>query len=164
MLIIILKMKHFLYCFRLSKADYQQLRNFAAKKDYKDLFPAYNHVRLEKEKCLPAGGIDVGDYHARVDLQELLHHTANRIVAAGVANLNDVDEGDDLVMISKIGFDGCTGQSVYKQLASEDVTLASIAVEESLFLTCMVPLVIINRSKNNEKVWINKQPSSTLFC
>ena len=28
----------------------------------------------------------------------------------------------------------------------------------------MVPLVIINRSKNNEKVWINKQPSSTLFC
>ena len=91
MLIIILKMKHFLYCFRLSKADYQQLRNFAAKKDYKDLFPAYNHVRLGKEKCLPAGGIDIGNYHTRVDLQELLHHTANRIVTAGIANLTDVD-------------------------------------------------------------------------
>ena len=66
-------------------------------------------------------------------------------------------------MISKVGHDGCARQFDYKQMVSEDVEPASIAVEESLFLTCLVPLQI--RSKEtDEVVWTNPKPPYTLYC
>ena len=63
--------------------------------------------------------------------------------------MNKIEGSDKLILISKIGFDGCTGQSVYMQLTSEESEMASIAVKESLFLTCMVPLQLRNRSKGD---------------
>ena len=42
-------------------------------------------------------------------------------------------------MIPIEGYVGCNRQSIYKQMVSEDLELASIAVEESLFLTWLVP-------------------------
>lgn len=104
-------------------------------------------------------GIRAGDYSAAVDLQELLNHTTKRIMEC--VGLKSREE--TLIMISKVGYDGCTGQSIYKQLVSKDVELASIAVEESLFLTCLVPLQIYNK-ETGEVVWTNTRPSSTLYC
>ena len=66
-------------------------------------------------------------------------------------------------MISKVGYDGCTGQSVYKQLVSDGAEQASFAQEQSLFLTCIVPLQI--KSKETEHlIWRNPRPSSTFYC
>ena len=130
------------------------------------LYPAYNHVREEKKNCIPRSpideeedGIKAGDYNAAVDLQELLNHTTKRIIEC----VGFEGREESFVMISKVGYDGCTGQSIYKQLVSEDMDLASIAVEESLFLTCLVPLQIRNK-ETGEVVWTNPRPSSTLYC
>ena len=65
-------------------------------------------------------------------------------------------------MISKFGFNGSTSQSIYMQGVEEGERLEDIS-EESLFLTCMVPLKLVD--KNNGAVyWENKRPSSTLYC
>ena len=141
------------------KLYYQTLRNNAVNKKNK-LYPAYNHVREEKQKCITEGGIEAGDYNAEVNLQNLMDHTVKRIHQSG--NMDKIKEGDVLSLVSKVGFDGCTGQSIYKQLTSEESELASIAVEESLFLTCLVPLQV--RNQDGEVVWTNPKPSSTLYC
>ena len=33
-----------------------------------------------------------------------------------------------------------------------------------MFLTCLVPLQLKNRSKEDEVLWTNERPSSSLFC
>ena len=141
------------------------MKNGAMRKGNK-LYPSYNHVQEEKKKCIPDSptrgeldGITARDYNALVNLYELLNHTAKRIIESVGLKIR----AKDLTMISKVGNDCCTGQFVYKQMVPEDVELASIAVEESLFLTCVVPLQI--RSKEtDEVVWTNSKPSSTLYC
>ena len=52
---------------------------------------------------------------------------------------------------------------MYKQLVSEDSELGRHAVEQSLFLTCLVPVQIRNKV-TGEVVWNNPRPSSTLYC
>ena len=96
-----------------------------------------------------------GDYKAEVNLQNLMDHTVKRIHQSG--NMDKIKEGDVLSLVSKVGFDGCTGQSVYKQLTSEESELASIAREESLFSLQV-------RNQDGEVVWTNPKPSSTLYC
>ena len=149
---------------RLSKEDYQTLRSGASSKGSK-LYPAYNKVREEKQKCIPNGGIKVTDYKAEVGLQELLEHTAKRILLSKQISLIEGDElpKTDLTLICKIGYDGSTGQSVYKQNSSNDSELADISSEESLFLTCLVPLQI-KSDVSGDIIWQNDRPSSTLFC
>ena len=89
-----------------------------------------------------------------------MHHTAKRI-------LENVEIAcqpySTLTMIHKVGFDGSTGQSVYKQVTSEDCERAEVSREESLFLTCLVPLEI-KIKENSQSVWRNDRPSSTLWC
>lgn len=145
----------------LTKLDYQTLRNNAVKKN-SQLYPSYHAVQEEKLKCIPEGGIQVGDYNAEVNLQCLLDHTVKRILESDTVDAEQLKDKQDLSLVSKVGFDGCTGQSVYKQLPSEGTEIASIAHEESLFLTCLVPLQIATR--DGEVIWTNPKPSSTLYC
>ena len=140
----------------MTKLDYQTLRNNAVNKKNK-LYPAYNHVLEEKQKCITEGGIEAGDYNAEVNLQNLMDHTVKRIHQSGNMAMDKIKEGDVLSLVSKVGFDGCTGQSVYKQLTSEESELASIAREESLFSLQV-------RNQDGEVVWTNPKPSSTLYC
>ena len=142
------------------------MRNGAMRKGSK-LYPAYKHVQEEKKKkYIPnsptrgeLGGIKAKDYNASFDLEEFLNHTAKRIIESVGLEI----KAEDLIMTSKLGYDGCSGQSAYKQMVSEDVELASIAVEESFFLTCLVPFQI--RSKEtDEVVWTNPKSSPTLNC
>ena len=48
-------------------------------------------------------------------------------------------------------------------MVSEDVEQANIAVEESLFLTCLVPLQIWSKEAD-KVVWTNPKHSPTLYC
>ena len=141
------------------------MRNGVMRKGNK-LYPSYNHVQEEKKKCIPDSptrgeldGITAGDYNASVDLHELLNHTAKPIIGSAVG-LEITAE--DFIMISKVGYDGCTGQFVYKQMVSEDVELANIAVKEPLFLTFLVPLQIQSK-ETDETVWTKPKASSTLY-
>ena len=142
---------------KLSKADYQTIRSSALDKNCR-IYPSYNDVRSAKETCIPT--IHTTDYTAKVALQDLLDHTSKRII-----NLthNAIPTNSNLRLISKVGFDGSTGQSVYKQITSEDTAHLDLAVEESLFLTCIVPLKLVNED-TKEAIWTNPKPSSTHFC
>ena len=99
------------------------------------MYPSYNSVAEPKECCIPASAIQVGNYSAEVGLQDLLNHTTKRIMEV----TNAFHPNSKLLLISKVGFDGSTGQSVYKQ-KTEVCTRKDVSVEESLFLTGLAPL------------------------
>ena len=63
-----------------------------------------------------------------------------------------------LTLRCKAGFDGATGQSVYKQVSSEEAGDRNLKKEESLFITCLAPLELSGFC-NNKKVllWRNDQ-------
>ena len=50
----------------------------------------------------------------------------------------EVPDGTQLQLLSKVGFDGSSSQSVYKQACGDEEQ--NLKIEENLFLTCMVPV------------------------
>ena len=99
----------------LSKASYQHLRN-GAKERCSNLYPAYNHVRQAKEQYLPSS-VDIWtitDFAAEIDLQALLDHTSRRIVELQMYVIESCPLLEQLTLHCKVGFDGATGQSIYK--------------------------------------------------
>ena len=99
-------------------------------------------------------------------MQSLVDHTAQRLCQVQ----NEVIEtvaGDTTICAAlrhKAGFDGSTGQSVYKQTVSKD-GIRIIQIEESLFLTCIVPLDLSSFAGGKKTtLWRNLKPSSTLYC
>ena len=111
---------------KLSNQDYQTIRTGAKNKDF-DIYPAYNHVLDAKEECIPSEGIKATDYAAEVGLQELLDHTAKRILEN--IEIAVFQPYSTLTMIHKVGIDGSTGHSVYKQVTSEDCERAEASRE-----------------------------------
>ena len=148
----------------LSKRGYQNLRNKTLEKKSK-VFPPYNNVRSAKEECLPSPeNWLVTDYSAEVTLQDLLDHTTRRILE--VASFSEADfEIEQFKLICKVGFDGTTGQSVYKQIRSDNQE-RNVVFESCLFVTCMLPLKLSGKTEANEEIilWKNNKPSSPLFC
>ena len=98
---------------KLSKSQYTLLR-VQAKQRNVDLYPTYNEVGEAKLNCYTyLGDITVTEISARVNLQSLLDHTARRIIQT----ISPVSfETETLVLFSKWGCDGSTGQQQYKQL------------------------------------------------
>lgn len=139
---------------RLSKADYNTIRQGA-----KELYPSYHHILAAKEDCIPDSGIVAADYEASVDLQSLCDHTTKRILKT--CQLKDIPPNSILEITHKVGFDGSTGQSIYKQ--DSEGERRPQAVEESLFLSCLVPLQVIIK-ETEEIIWTNPKPSSTQYC
>ena len=67
-----------------------------------------------------------------------------------------------LILLYKVGFDGATGQSVCKQ-KSDDTS--KLNTDESLFITCLVPLELYCfKDDKKQVVWRNPKPSSTSYC
>ena len=123
----------------LTKQSYQTLRSTTKRKNV-DIYPPYNHVREAKQKCYP-GNIQVDEKSAKVPLQELLDHTALRLIEQEkdkvIETVEEVQEGQTLplTLICKWGFDGASGHSQYKQkFSSPDIS------DESMFCTTFVPL------------------------
>ena len=137
------------------------MRNKTLEKKSK-VFPSYNNVRSAKEECLPSENWLVTDYSAEVTLQDLLDHTTRRIFE--VVSLNEADfEIKQFKLICKVGFDGTTGQSAYKQIRSDNQERD--VFESCLFVTCMVPLQLSGKTEANEEIilWKNNEPSSPFF-
>ncbi|XP_071497175.1 uncharacterized protein [Diadema antillarum] len=144
----------------MTKQSYQTIRT-AAKCKHADIYPSYNAVRGAKKKCYPAN-ISIKEDSAKVPLQNLLDHTALRIIQEQkeaitevVENLED-DEQLPCKLVCKWGFDGSSGQSEYKQMFT-----STGQSDESLFCTTMVPLQLLS---NGRVLWENPVPSSTGFC
>ena len=147
----------------LTKHSYQLLRNGAAQRNA-DLYPPYNVVRESKNRCYPGPEtFIIRDYSAEVNFQNLMDHTAIRLCIAQNAVLGNVTTLQNISLRSKIGFDGATGQSVYKQVALNEP--CETFTEESLFITCTVPIDFSGfQEENRTIIWRNPSASSTLYC
>lgn len=138
----------------LSKNQYQLMKSLTKDFGY-DIFPSYDKIKKEKKLCYP--NILVSETKGEVKVQDILDHTAKRIIRIQDRVMCDlVDIGNELCLISKWGCDGSTG-AVYKQKFQnfEDT-------DEYTFLTSFVPLRLI--TPNHQIIWQNPKPSSTSYC
>lgn len=141
---------------KLTKFQYNIIR-LAAKEQNCKLFPAYENITEAKKLCLPEN-INVTETTAEVKLQSLLDHTIKRIAQVQCEVLNTtLDDLDNIVLISKWGCDGSSGQSQYKQVFTSDGS-----TDEHIFLTSMVPIQL--KTNKNKILWQNPRTSSSRFC
>ena len=142
---------------KLLKRAYCNVRDSAKKKGI-FIYPPYYRLLEEKKSILPA--ILAMDYSASVNLQEVLNNTLARIMKIVPVQTELVD-GEALTLITKYGFDGATSQAVYMQagVADDGGDHPDDSVEQSLFLTFMVPLKL---KSSNKVIWENNKPSSTI--
>lgn len=137
---------------KLSKKQYNVVRSYAP-----HIFPSYKRVQEAKRECYPEN-IEVTETTATVPLQNLLDHTATRLLAAQADVLQRLSERE-LTLFSKWGFDGSSGHSQYMQKFQ-----ATSSDDKFVFLTCMVPLKLITNDSESKIVWCNLQSSSPRFC
>ena len=127
------------------------------------MYPSYDKVLQAKKNCYPEN-ISVSEGIAEVPLQSLLNHTGQRLihlqrdVLKSLISTNLVYKKDvlNLLLELKLGFDGSSGQSEYKQ-RFQDVTLSD-------FFTSTVPIKLSLCENPNVVIWKNSRPSSTRFC
>lgn len=118
---------------------------------HENCLPSLYALKIARKSFLPTS-LKVTDTSAEVELQNLLDLTAQSI-----CKILDI-YGTRFKLIYKWGMDGSSGHSIYKQLFSNDED-----TDEFMFLVALVPLRLIDVDSNKE-CWINKKPSSTLFC
>lgn len=142
----------------MSKFQYNLLRAHTISKNCK-IFPTYYQIINAKNYCNPEpNSITVTPTSASVKLQSLLDHTTQRILQT--KELNNL-ENCNLVLTSKWGCDGSSGQSQYKQILpgeQEGIT------DSHLFIASLVPLRLFVSNESQQIVWQNLRPSSTRYC
>lgn len=134
------------------------LMHSQAKSRNSNLYPPYYKLLEAKKCCYPDGNIEITDVRVRIPLQNLLDHTVKRLVQTCDASIFENVDKHGLEMISKWGMDGASGQSLYKQIFTDDDGTNS---DSSVFMLSMVPLIIQSASK---ELWKNLHPSSTRLC
>ncbi|KAL7307630.1 hypothetical protein TKK_0000318 [Trichogramma kaykai] len=136
----------------LSVKVYRDLRKNASCKGH-HLYPSYDKVFDAKQATYPEN-VFISETLCAVPLQNLLNHTAKRLI---LALKLDVQDSMKLVFILKYGFDE-TNCKTYKQKAND-----ADAFCESLFCSSLVTLKLFD--ENTGKVhWLIPRPSSTRFC
>ena len=69
-----------------------------------------------------------------------------------------------LILRLKVGFDGATGQAIYKQLVP-DQDVRNLSIEGSPFIISFIPLELIGFIGSEKKmIRLNPRTSSKLFC
>lgn len=153
----------------LSKESYLFLRETHRQKQCYMYLP-YEQVLYEKKKCYPEG-VDVSEFVAKISLQNIMDHTAKRLVLAHQATLDiclnnysiNVDEQrkPHLELISKYVIDGSGDQALYcikyDQQVQSDISETSIV---SSFI-CLIRLILKDTSKI---LWQNPAPLSAYYC
>lgn len=143
----------------LSRSKYEDLRDISNLQSIKQ-YPPYYQIRLAKKDCYPPKeAITISDVHASIKLQALLDLTVCRLFEA--CNIDKRFEKQNLKLISKWGFDGASCQSLYKQAFTNSSDDFDKPKDDSIFITCLVPLKLMNDSI---VIWENVKPSSTRYC
>jgi hypothetical protein len=142
----------------LTKAQYLYLRNVTDERNC-PLFPPYYKIQEMKKRCYPpASSIEITNTYAKIlKVQDLLDHTAARILSIDAVYQNGQKH---LLLYSKWGCDGSSGQSQYKQKLPEESEFISDA---NLFITSFVPIRLIDE-ESGAIIWQNPVPSSVRFC
>ena len=108
--------------------------------------PSYHRILEAEQKCYPSNGIKVSDVLADVSLQNLIDHTACRILKLQKEVIEEFNY-TKLALIYKWGCNCSSEHSTYKQnFISND----SCKTDKYLFAFCLVSL--------------QPRPSSTRFC
>ncbi|XP_046808102.1 uncharacterized protein LOC124420131 [Lucilia cuprina] len=141
----------------LTKQQYINIRELN-KSHNCDIFPSYPKIQEYKLQCRPEG-LSVTDSLAEIPLQNLVNHTAKRILSYQEEVLLLIPELNEVTLVLSYGFDGSTGQSSFKQMFNSD---SPESLDSSLFVTSVIPLKLI--SSNNAIVWKNRTPQSVRFC
>lgn len=148
---------------KMSVETYQSLRmNMVECKC--PLFPPYYKVKTAKLACYPEGVV-VSERDAHVGMQSLLQHTFDRIVSLNDEVFKQYCETQNIQELEVIlegswGFDGTTGQSLYKQVFCD-----GDCDERSLFATTFTPLrIIVKREGSPIVLWMNSTPQSYRYC
>lgn len=147
---------------KLSKSQYQGLRQTSLQQNCR-LYPSYKKLLEAKNFCYPPrSAIKISENCAEVKLQQLLNHTAERIIKTQktVVDILNTEDLQNLKLFLKWGCDGSSGQSEYKQtFEGEGISDASV------FLTSLVPLKLVCLNEQKEVViWKNPRTSSARFC
>ena len=125
---------------KMTKEQYNNLKA-ACKENQADIWPNYNKVLEAKQECRPEG-IVVTELSAHVPLQNLMDHTARRILgdAGMVERMKRLAEDNlgelDIILYFKFGMDGCGSFDTFMQKDQ-----SGIVPDGSTLLTSqMVPL------------------------
>lgn len=140
-----------------TKKQYNSIREIL-KQHLCDLFPSYENVQNAKLQCRPKE-ISVTETKAEVTLQNLLNHTASRILNMQEDVISRYKNIKGAKLIASYGFDGSTGQSSYKQRFLDEGPLSN---DCSLFVTTIIPLKLVGNC--GEILWTNRSPQSIRFC
>lgn len=141
----------------LSKYQYKYLRSCLVEKKC-SILPSYQMLAQAKELCYPPeSSITVTDIGAKVQVQDLLDHTARRILQIDSIYTSG---STNLKLFTKWGCDGSSGQSEYKQILLGENDKISDA---NLFIASLVPIKLIN-TDTNMVLWQNKTFSSVRYC
>lgn len=114
-----------------------------------DIYPTYNAILEAKKNCRPSG-ITVTELSAEVPLRNLLDHTVKRIILLQTDVINNIIEktNNDIIqteIIFSYGFDGSSGQSIYKQRFESSTNLSDL--DCTLFATTLIPLQFSTNNK-----------------
>lgn len=147
----------FLLEYSLSKRLYNEIRHIS-KQHNCDIYPNYHKVQEAKLQLRPRG-ITATETMAKVALQDLLNHTASRILLLQEEVFANLESVSSVTLIASYGYDGSTGQSMYKKRfeTNEPDTL-----DQSLFVTTVIPLKLIDEA--GTIFWNNRTPQSVRFC
>lgn len=126
-------------------------------------FPPYYKVQNAKKLCYPEEDICATEREASISLHSLLLHTFRRIIKSLDINVNEYckqkqQDTHYCTMEGSWGFDGSSGQSLYKQRFSD----GDDHEDNSLFATTYIPLRL--KSDDGFTLWTNPNPQSFRFC
>ncbi|XP_053959181.1 uncharacterized protein LOC128869320 [Anastrepha ludens] len=140
-----------------SKKQYNAIRAINQKHGC-DIFPCYDNVFKAKSECRPVG-IQATETSAQVSLQNMLNHTAKRIIIFQKEVFAQFESITDVKLIVTYGFDGSTGHSLYKQQFEEKV---QDTLDQSLFVTSIIPIKLLDSL--GRVLWMNSKTQSVRFC
>lgn len=126
-----------------------------------DIYPPYYRVQEAKKKCYP-DQVQVSEREALVPVKNLVRHTFDRILSLTDAVFINFCTHKDIQTVECVlkgiwGFDGSTGQSLYKQKFSD------AGVDENcMFATTFTPLQI--STNTGDVIWMNPSPQSYRYC
>lgn len=142
----------------LSQRQYMKIKNLLKLRG-NDVLPSLSEILKAKKKCRPSG-LEVSNSVASIPLQNILDHTAQRIVKVEEEKIIQMMESSNLTELNLTGTSkwGCDGSSAYSQYNQD---LNAGIDDSNLFAVTLTPLLM---SSGNAKIWENKTPSSYRFC
>ena len=150
----------FLLVNHLTKKQYTNMKDACAGSQA-DLWPSYHRVIEAKKQCRP-DNIDYQEQSAMVNLQDLLNHTAQRILKNNpvIPTVTNENEKLQLLFVFKFGMDGCGSFATFNQKNSA----GHVPNNSTLLVSQLVPIQIVVKNRPDLIVYRNPHPNSANSC